>query len=82
MKPLRQFTPVRPRTGGETHATSLATPRKTECGRACDGWVVVSGRAKGRRIVAPPLTCEGCKDAILGVGASAGVHAACGKRRS
>jgi hypothetical protein len=81
MKSPRQFTPVRPRTGGLTHATTLDAPRKTACNRPCDGWVVVSGRLQGRRVVSPVLTCEDCKDAILGIGAEAGVHAACGKRR-
>ena len=36
----REMTPIRPRRGSVTHATSLETPSKTACGRRCSGWMI------------------------------------------
>ncbi len=51
VKPLPIMTPVAARGGTLIHATSLATPRFTACGKRCDSWIVQTTR----------VSCQDCK---------------------
>ncbi len=51
---VKEWTPIRTRTGKLVHATSLVRPRQTLCGRSCDGGVIVPAR----------LTCDDCKEKV------------------
>ncbi len=50
-----QYSPITPVRGGLTHATSLATPGETACGRRYSGW----------KVALEPLTCMDCKAAVF-----------------
>lgn len=52
--PAVQYTPVTPRRGGGVHATTLAAPQRTACGRKFRAWVVSLKR----------VDCDGCKLAV------------------
>jgi hypothetical protein len=55
-QPMPYFMPVTPRTGGLVHAV-IWTSRRTECGRAFNGWKVATA--------ATLLSCALCRAAIL-----------------
>ena len=50
-----EYTPVRARTSKLVHATTLATPNVTACGKKYRGWVIAVN----------PLTCPDCRRAIF-----------------
>jgi hypothetical protein len=52
--PVVQYTPVTPARGGLVHATTLARPGVTACGRKFRAWVVAL----------QPLNCQDCKREI------------------
>jgi hypothetical protein len=49
-----EFTPIRPRAGGLTHAILLSNSHKTLCNRVASGWVISLDN----------LTCERCRELI------------------
>lgn len=49
-----EYTPVAPKNGGETHATSLREPGFTVCGIKFRGWVICPHK----------LSCQKCKDGL------------------
>lgn len=51
---ILEYTPVRPRAGGEVHATSFQDPGRTICNRAISGWIIVPVK----------LSCKRCKELI------------------
>jgi hypothetical protein len=56
--PARQMTPVQPRRGGQVHITSLSSPRRTACGKKCDGWRVAL-------VQESHVDCLPCKAAVF-----------------
>lgn len=52
--PQHVYTPVRPRNGGEVHATSFQKPGYTVCDVKFRGWVIEPAR----------LTCQRCKELL------------------
>jgi hypothetical protein len=51
---MAQYTPVRPRSGGLVHATSLTDAHRTQCGKIAAGWVISMEK----------LSCQRCKELL------------------
>lgn len=54
-EPDIEFTPVRPRRGGQVHAATLSNPTKTACGRTFSGWMIALEK----------LSCRACALAVI-----------------
>lgn len=63
--PKVQFVPVQAPKGQRVHATSLAIPIKTACGRGFEGGWKVSPGGHGWAVVMRRVNCRQCKLAMV-----------------